>query len=150
MRSETFEGGVSLNGMRLERLACVKALEGLARKHPKRKTVFLENYHLMAASAYQGDLLAMEGHRNSAYRERIDVSSSGDGGLVRRLDAAERLTYIKSKLPKEELTALDVIITKMPENSMAEIWPGRTDRNKARDYLKGGLHKLAVIYGLIQ
>ncbi len=145
-----FEGGVSLNGMRLERLACVKALEGLARKHPKRKTVLLQAYHLMAASQYHGDLLAAQGQSSSTFRERIDVSSRSEGGLTTRLDVSRRLLRAAERLEPEELACLNRVISDRPENTMAEIWPNRTERNTARELIKSGLHELAVFYGLVK
>ncbi len=145
-----FEGGVSLNGMRLERLAPVKALEGLARKHPKRKTLFLQSYHLLAASQYHGDLLSAEGHRNNTYRERIDVSASGDTGINRRLDISRRLLRAVEKLEPEELASLNKVIRDYPDGTMAEIWPIRTERNTARELIKSGLHELAVFYGMVK
>lgn len=145
-----FEGGVSLNGMRLERLACVKALEGLARKHPKRKSVFLEAYHLMAASQYHGDILAAQGNRDNSYRERIDVSSRSEGGLTRRLDVSRRLLRAAEVLEPEELAFLNRVIRDKPDSTMAELWPNRTERNTARELIKSGLHELAVFYGLVK
>jgi len=145
-----FEGGVSLNGMRLERLACVRALEGLARKHPKRKSLFLQSYHLMAASQYHGDLLQAEGYRNKSYRERIDVSSRSESGIARRLDISRRLLRAAEKLEPEELACINTIIRDHPDSTMAEIWPNRTQRNTARELIKSGLHELAVFYGLVK
>jgi len=145
-----FEGGISLNGMRMERLACVKALEGLARKHPKRKSIFLEHYHLMAASQYHSDLLAAQGQSSTTFRERIDVNADRDGGLHRRLDISRRILHAAEKLEPEELTVLHRIIRDRPDNTMAEIWPNRTERNTARELIKSGLHELAVFYGLIK
>ncbi len=145
-----FEGGVSLNGMRLERLACVKALEGLARKHPKRKTLFLQAYHLMAASRYHGDVQAAQGHRSSTFRERIDVSASREGGLTRRLDVSRRLLRTAEALEPEELAVLNRVIRDRPDESMADIWPNRTERNTARELIKSGLHELAVFYGIVR
>ena len=145
-----FEGGVSLNGMRLERLACVKALEGLARKHPKRKTLFLQAYHLMAASEYHGDILAAQGHRSNAFRERIDISARSEGGLGRRLDVSRRLLRAAEVLEPEELACLNKIIRDCPEESMADLWPNRTARNTARELIKSGLHELAVFYGIVR
>lgn len=143
-----FEGGVSLNGMRLERLACVKALEGLARKHPKRKTLFLQAYHLMAATQYHGDILAAQGHRDGTYRERIDVSSRSEGGLSQRLDVSRRLLRAAEALEPEELACLNAIIRDKPEATMVDLWPNRTQRNTARELIKSGLHELAVFYGI--
>ena len=143
-----FEGGVSLNGVRLERLACVRALEGLARKHPKRKSLFLQPYHLMAANQYHGDILAAQGHRSHAFRERIDVSSRSEGGLSSRLDVSRRLLRAAEILEPEELACLNRIMRDNPDNTMAEIWPNRTQRNTARELIKSGLHELAVLYGL--
>ncbi len=145
-----FDGGVSLNGMRLERLACVKALEGLARKHPKRKSRFLEAYHLMAGSHYHADLLAAQGHRNATYRERIDISSQGEGHITRRLDISRRLLRAAEKLEPEELACLNRAIRDRPDATMAEIWPNRTERNTARELIKSGLHELAVFYGIVR
>lgn len=143
-----FDGGVSLNGMRLERLACVKALEGLARKHPKRKTLFLQAYHLMAASQYHGDLQAVQGQRSNTYRERIDVSSRSEGGLTRRLDVSRRLLRAAEVLEPEELACINTVVRDRPDESMADIWPNRTQRNTSRELIKSGLHELAVFYGL--
>lgn len=145
-----FEGGVSLDGMRLERLACVKALEGLARKHPKRKTLFLSPYHLLAASQYHGDIQSVQGQRSSTYRERIDVSSRSEGGLTRRLDVSRRLLRAAEVLEPEELACINQVIRDRPDESMAEIWPSRTERNTARELIKSGLHELAVFYGLVR
>lgn len=145
-----FEGGVGLNGMRLERLACVKALEGLARSHPKRKFGFLEAYHLMAANAYHADLLALQGHRSSAYKERIDVSSKSEAGLAHRMDVSQKLSRIDQLLSPEDKAVLNRIIIDLPDFTVAQIWPNRTARNKARDHIKSGLHQLAIIYGLIK
>jgi len=145
-----FEGGVSLNGMRLERLACVKALEGLARKHPKRKTLFLQAYHLMAASQFHGDVLAAQGHRSNAFRERIDISTRSEGGLGRRLDVSRRLLRAAEVLEPEELACLNRVIRDRPDKSMADIWPNRTERNTARELIKSGLHELAVFYGIVR
>ena len=145
-----FEGGVSLNGMRLERLACVKALEGLARKHPKRKSIFLESFHLLAASQYHGDLLSAQGHRDNSYRERIDVSSRSEGGLSARLDVSRRLLRAAEVLEPEELSCINRILRDRPDNSMAELWRNRTERNSARELIKSGLHELAVFYGIVR
>lgn len=145
-----FEGGVSLNGMRLERLACVKALEGLARKHPKRKSVFLEAYHLMAASEYHRDILAAQGHRDNSYRERIDVSSRSEGGLTQRLDVSRRLLRAAEVLEPEELACLNRIIRDKPDSTMSELWHNRSERNTARELIRSGLHELAVFYGLVK
>ncbi len=145
-----FEGGVSLNGIRLERRACVKALEGLARKHPKRKKPFLEGYHITAANMYHGDLMAMEGHRDHSYRERIDVSSSSEGGLAHRLDVTARLQRLILVLGQADTAIINRVIVDRPDSSMAEIWPDRTDRNKARDRIKEALTKLAIHYGLVK
>ena len=143
-----FDGGVSLMGIRLERLACVKALEGLARKHPKRKAPFLQAYHLMAANAYHADLLAAEGHRNTAFRERVDTPAASDAGLTYRLDVSQKLTQISRRLQAEHADVLRRVISQYPDNSMTEIWPDRSARNKARENLKEALHQLALIYGL--
>ena len=145
-----FEGGVSLNGMRLERLACVKALEGLARKHPKRKTLFLQAYHLLAASQYHSDIFASRGHRSHVFRERIDVSSRSEAGLSRRLDVSRRLLRAAEVLEPEELACINRIIRDMPDSSMADIWSNRTERNTARELIKSGLHELAVFYGIVR
>jgi len=145
-----FEGGVSLNGMRLERLACVKALEGLARKHPKRKSIFLEAYHLVAANQYHSDILAAQGHRDNSYRERIDVSSRSEGGLSQRLDVSRRLLRTAEALEPEELACLNIIIRDKPDSSMTDIWPNRKERNTARELIKSGLHELAVFYGMVK
>lgn len=145
-----FDGGVSLNGMRLERLACVKALEGLARKHPKRKLNFLNGHHLMAASQYHADILAAQGHRDNSYRERIDISSRSEGGLSRRLDVSRRLLRAAEALEPQELACLNTIIRDKPGKSMIDIWPNRTERNTARELIKSGLHELAVFYGIVR
>ena len=143
-----FEGGVSLDGIRLERIACVKALEGLARAHPKRKTPFLEQYHLMAANAYHADLLATEGSRSHAFRERIDASSSSEGGLAHRMDVMQKLGHVEAELGAKKKAILDRILVQLPDNTMTQIWPDRTHRNKARDLIKSALHDLAILYGL--
>ncbi len=143
-----FEGGVSLDGIRLERLACVKALEGLARTHPKRKTPFLEQYHLMAANAYHADLLATEGSRSHAFRERIDSLSHAEGALAYQMDVIQKLGRVERELGADQKSTLDRILIQMPESTMTQIWPDRTHRNKARDLIKAALHNLAILYGL--
>ncbi len=145
-----FDGGVSLNSMRLERLACCKALEGLAKKHPKRKTPFLESYHLMAANAYHADCLAIEGHRDTTIRERVDISSKAEGGLAHRMDAMQKLARIKREMDANQKAAIDRVVVTSPDQSMAQIWPERAARNRARVLIKQGLHQLAILYGLVK
>ncbi|NNE58054.1 MAG: hypothetical protein HKN36_08110 [Hellea sp.] len=145
-----FEGGISLNNMRLERLACVKALEGLARKHPKRKIPVLQAYQLMAANAYHADLEALQGHQSSTFRERVDSLTRKEGGLIHRLDKFNKINYIKHQLNDEQAAVLAIILQKMPDKSLAEIWPNRTQRNRARNLIQSALHELALIYGLVK
>ena len=142
------QGGVGLNGMRLERLACVKALEGLARSHPKRKSPFLEPYHLMAANAYHADLLAIEGRSSHAFKERIDTMHKTESGLTHRLDVLQKIGKVDRELGEDAHLILKRILVDRPDDTLAQIWPNRTDQNKARDLIKSGLCQLAVIYGL--
>jgi len=145
-----FEGGISLNGVRLERLACVKALEGLARSHPRRKTRFLDEFHLIAANLYHADILFSIGHRSLAFQERVDISRSGDGGISRRLEVLDRLEQIAKTLDLAEHSVLTRIMRDMPDHTMAQIWPNRNERNASRDLIKSALHKLAIYYGIIR
>jgi len=142
------DGGV-LDGMRLEKISCVRALEGLVRKHPKAKRAFLDPIHLMAANAYHADLIAISGQRSHVIREAIDVSSDAEAALLYRLEARSKLFQIQSKMPAEQKSLLDQIMIDFPDATLVSIWPNRTQRDRAKDKIKSALDLLAVEYGLV-
>ncbi len=142
------DGGL-LDNIRLEKLACVRPLEGLARKHPKAKKAYLEPYHLMAANAYQADLDGAKGQVSHMVREVIDVSSDVEGAFIYRLEARQKLAAVQNRMPGPLLRTMNVVLVEKSDRPLAAIWPNRSDRDHAKSEIKKALTWLAIEYGLI-
>ena len=142
------DGGM-LDNVRMEKIACIRPLEGLARCHLKARRAFLQPHHLMAANAYHADLLALRGQRSHEVREAIDFSADVEAALVYRVEAAQKLSRIQNQMPNEQLNVLDTIFVQRPDHTLARIWPNRSDRDHAKEKIRSALDFLAVEYGLM-
>ena len=138
-----------MDGMRMEKIACVRSLEGLARRHPKSRSAFLDPIQLMAANAYHADLQDVRGQRSHAVRESIDVSSDVEATLLYRVEARQKLTRIQNRMPQELKSVLEEILVKFPDSTLVSIWPNRSQRDKSKASIKAALDWLAVEYGLV-
>ncbi len=141
------EGGI-MDGVRMERISCVRALEGLARRHPKAKSAFLKPYHLMAANAYHADLLGVRGQKSHELRESIDVSTDVELAMIYRVEAQAKLVKIQNRMPSDLKHVMDTVLVSFPDQSLNRIWPNRSERDKMKAKIKEGLEFLAHIYGL--
>ena len=138
-----------LDGMRMEKIACVRALEGLARRHPKARRAYLDPVHLMAANAYHADLVAFQGQKSHALREAIDVSTDVEASILYRVEARQKLIRIQNRMPAELKNVLDQILIRTPDATLVSIWSNRSERDKAKVQIRAGLEYLAVEYGLV-
>ena len=141
--------GKMLDNVRMERIACVRPLEGLARCHAKAKKPFLEHFHLMAANAYHADLIAVQGQGSHEIREAIDVSSDMEIALLYRVEAAQKLKQIQNHLGPIEHKVLERVMISGSDQTLAKLWPKRSERDHAKEHIRSALSELAKIYGLI-
>ena len=140
------EGGM-MDTTRMRRLAPVRPLEGMAEKHPKADSPFLEAVHIIAANKYHDMLEAARGRMNHELTETVDSSRNPEGRTLGYLEAIDSLARIRLRMPIDYASVLNLCFVLHPDKTMAEICPNRTLRNINRQIMKEALQWLAVEFG---
>lgn len=138
----------ALDSHRMRRVACAKALEGLAVIHHRAKQPFLDPIHLQAASVYQGDLDACHGGGSHEIVERVQSSGSPDLAQCYQLDCLNRVARIGHRMDPAQNKAVRIVLENR-DMSLTRLWPERTAQRYAKERIKDGLVWLAREYGLM-
>lgn len=148
MRDAEGSASNALDGHRMRRVACAKALEGLVVKQPRSEEPFLTPVQAQAASVYQGDLDACHGGQSHEINERVQMSGSPDLAQCYQLDCLNRVARIGHRMHPDQNKAVRTVIENR-EMSLSALWPERTAQRRAKELIRDGLDWLAQEYGLI-
>lgn len=140
------EGGM-IEGTRMRRIAPVRALEGLAVKHPKSDKPFLTEVHMMAAKKYDAMILAAQGHCDHEIKEWVDRSPSPGSRTLYHIMANDQLARLHLRMPVDHRMALACVFISSRDKTLAQVWPLRSIRDIQRKTIKDGLDWLAAEFG---
>ena len=112
----------ALDGHRMRRVACAKALEGLVVKQPRSEGPFLTPVQAQAASVYQGDLDACHGGQSHEINERVQMSGSPDLAQCYQLDCLNRVARIGHRMHPDQNKAVRTVIENR-DMSLSALWP---------------------------
>lgn len=142
------EGGM-MDGHHLRRAAPVRGLESLVKPNAKRKTPFLEFFHLEAARRYHADIEKAQGYHSHELREFVQGGGGArDGAQIARLEASDRLERIRLRMDPRLRGPLDMVMIHHPDRMLSQIYLSRRARDTAKIKIKHALSWLAVEYGL--
>jgi len=128
-----------MSGARMERIAPVRALEGLARINPKSDKPYLTPIMILASRKYYILMEAAKGKLNHEIIEPVDKSVDSDGRLVSHLTANDRFTRLRLKMPMDFSAMADLLYVKMPDRSLTQIWPNKTLRENSKVIIRDTL-----------
>ncbi|GLQ20378.1 hypothetical protein GCM10007854_13330 [Algimonas porphyrae] len=137
----------TMDGARMRRVACARALEGLVVKQHKASAPFLDPVHAQAASIYQGDLDACHGGQSHEIVERVHMSGSPDMAQCYQIDCLNRVARIGNRMCPDQNRSVRLVLEHRNQ-SLSRLWPNRAQRNAARYRIRDGLDWLAQEYGL--